>query len=443
MSARLKSFLMWVALPAAFMALVFVFKAGLLAICFYAFFIVVAASRLMSKAWLTPLDVEREVSEDVVRIGDTVKVIVRLRNPSPLPILWLYAEETLPERTLVRGTTRRLLFIPPGRSFYLNYAVTVTRRGCFQFGPIVLESGDVFGLFKRTRVHPRRDFVTVLPEHHVIEDFQIGQRRRLGDLTAARSFFEDPTRIRGVREYRRGDAMKRIHWKASARAGQLRSKIYDPVTEAGATIVLDFHRRSWGRARSFVPAGEEAKVASEIGVEISCTICRYLSDGGWKIGFFSNGRDPLGLPGITMAEARASDSFSEALREARMGRADDRLAPISIRARRGPDQFMTIQESLGRIATTDGLAIGELLAQELPYIEREQVLVVVTGDAEDEFINAMLRVRELGYRLMVFVVCNNEAHDAAFEIFTAAGIELYRMDEDWRLREIATGRRYF
>jgi hypothetical protein len=58
---------------------------------------------------------------------------------------------------------------------------------------------------------------------------------------------------------------------------------------------------------------------------MACSICRYLSDGGWKLGFFSNGRDPLGLPGITMAQARVTESLSEALEAARQGRVDNRL----------------------------------------------------------------------------------------------------------------------
>lgn len=428
----------WVALPLAGLGLTFAMRSGTLAICFYTLFLLLALSRLMTLFWLRPLSCEREISDDVVKIGDVVKVTCRLRNLSPWPILWLYAEETLPEKMPVLGTPKRLLFLPPGRSFYLSYSITMMARGCHRLGPVVMESGDVFGLFKRSRIDRRRDFVTVLPAYHVIEEFQVGRQRRLGDMGAMRSIFEDPTSIRGVREYRRGDALKRIHWKATARTGNLMSKIYDPVLEAGATIVLDFHRETWKKARSF----EEGVVPSEMAIEIACTICRYLSDGGWKVGFFSNGRDPLGLPGISMAEARATDSLGEALEAARMGLLDERLAPISIRARRSAEQFALIHENMGRLELSDGLAIEELLLEELAHIERTQALVFVTGDVPDGFVAGVLRAREIGYRIMVFVVCNNEAHDRAFEFFLPHGIEVYRMDEDWRLKEIATGRQF-
>ena len=54
--------------------------------------------------------------------------------------------------------------------------------------------------------------------------------------------FEDPTRIAGVRAYERGRSAQPRHWRATARTGLLHSKVYEPSTVAGATILLDFHK---------------------------------------------------------------------------------------------------------------------------------------------------------------------------------------------------------
>lgn len=440
MNIKLKSFspfLLWTALAAVLLVLIFVFRAGILAICLYAFLILLALAGSMTRFWLKPIRCERELSQDVANAGDRVKVITRLTNTAPWPILWLYAEESLPADMSVQGTTKRLLFLLPKRSFFLIYSLMADRRGCHQIGPVVLETGDVFGLFKKFRVDKRRDFVTVLPNYNVIEEFQVGGHRRLGEMGAERSIFEDPSRIRGIREYRRGDAMKRIHWKASARTGRLCTKIYDPVVESAATVVLDFHRDSWKEA---IPTSD--KPADEMAVEIACTICRYLSDGGWKVGFFSNGRDPLGVPGVTMAQARAAETLTGALEAARSVRSDDRLEPISIPARSSPDHFSVIHENLGRIELSDGLPIEALLMDELAHIERHQALVVIVSRVTDDFVSGILRIRELGYRVMVFVVCDHHSHEKAFETLLPHGVEVYRMDEEWRLREIATGRKF-
>jgi uncharacterized protein (DUF58 family) len=437
--SRLKPWLFWTSLAGGLGVGIFVFEAGLLAVFAYAFGGVLVAARLMPAFWLRPIEVSREVNADVVEIGDLVRVDVKVRNRAAYPILWLYVEELLGERFPVKGNVRRLIFIPPRRSFHLIYTLTMTRRGCHQIGPLVLESGDVFGLFKKFRVDPRRDFVTVLPRYEVIEEFQVGTTRRLADMSVTRSLFEDPSSIRGIREYRPGDAMKSIHWKSSARTGELRTKLYDPVMEAGATVVLDFHEESWTTPNY----SDRSKDPAEMGIQIACTIARYLWDGGWKVGFFTNGRDPLGLGGLTMGEARATDSLSAALSAAREGKRDDRLAPIAVPARRSAEQFDVIRENLGRLRLSDGLRIEEALLAELPHIDRNQALVYVTGDVTEEFTTALQRVRELGYRIMLFIVCNDEAHDRAFETLFPMGVEVFRMDLDWRLKEIATGRQTF
>ena len=89
MPRRLAPFLFWLALPAVAISLLFVLRAGILAICLYALLLLLALSRAMIFLWERPLLIEREVSDDVVEIGQTVKVSIKLTNPSPWPVLGL------------------------------------------------------------------------------------------------------------------------------------------------------------------------------------------------------------------------------------------------------------------------------------------------------------------------------------------------------------------
>jgi uncharacterized protein (DUF58 family) len=440
-------FLLWIIIPVGLAALLFYLGAGMISLCLYAFFILAISARIMIALWMRPLQCFRNLSDEIIRVGDTVKVVVRIRNPYWWPILWAYAEETLPARMRVDGTMRRLLFLLPRQTQYLFYSVTIARRGCHQLGPLVVETGDVFGLFRKTRVEKSRDFVTAVPFYTEIEEFYVGQRRLLGDFASERSLFDDPTRIRGIREYQRGDALKHIHWKTTAHTGKLMSKVFDPVEVAGATVVLDFHKETWEDAERVEQKKpgvlEDPRPPQEMALETACSICRYLWDGGWSVGFLSNGRDPLGIPGITLAQARSMESLSEALESARMGVKDDRLEPVFIPARRAPEQFSLIHENLGRLDITDGLRIEDALLDRVPHIERQQVLVILTGDVTDSLISGLLQVRALGYRMMVFIVRNTVAHDRAFEAFVPQGIDVFDLEHEGRLSEIATGRRFF
>lgn len=430
---------MWGALALAGAGVSLYFQLGALALCFYAVALLLGLSWAMAGLWLRPLEVHRELADSVLERGETARVFIRVRNRAPYPVLWTYVEETTPPAALVQGNTRRVLFLMPGQSFSLYYAIHLPGRGCHRLGPLLFESGDVFGLFRKCWIDGQADYVTVLPNYRIIEEFAVGRHRRLADLAAERSIFEDPTRLRGVREYRRGDALKRIHWRATAHSGRLCSKVYEPVLEAGATVALDFRREAWPTP----PGDSEKQPPEETAVEIACTIARYLSDGGWKVGLVSNGRDPLGLPGIATAQAREALSLSGAQLSAREAPRDDRIEPLHVRAATGSEHFALLRESLGRLALSDGLPIEDAILETLAHIDRQQVLVVLTGEVGEGLVSGLARVRGLGYRIMVFVVRNPLAHERAFEAFVPQGIEVFDMTEDWRLEEIATGRQVY
>ena len=74
-----------------------------------------------------------------------------------------------------------------------------------------------------------------------LQGYDLASRRPIGDVRLMHRLYEDPTRIAGVRPYEPGDPLNRIHWRATARTGTLHSKITEPSTLTGATVLLDFH----------------------------------------------------------------------------------------------------------------------------------------------------------------------------------------------------------
>src|SRR4029079_18078992 len=119
------------------------------------------------------------------------------------------------------------------------------RRGYYQIGPLVLETGDVFGLHRRYKVATEPHFLLVYPQVQPLEGYDVASRRPIGEVRMSYRLFEDPTRVAGVRRYEAGDPLNRVNWRATARTGVLHSKIYEPSTVAGATVLLDFHRGSF------------------------------------------------------------------------------------------------------------------------------------------------------------------------------------------------------
>ena len=235
----------WLVAAVALLLVAIVLQLGLFAYAMYVLLVLIVASRVLVNGWSGNLSATREMSRDRVKIGDSIAIVTVLENRSWIPVPWMLVEDLLPRRALIHSppnlqiTGRRLQLVSfRGRARKtITYQMKCNCRGYYQLGPLVAETGDVFGLYRRYRVLSEPSFLLVVPEVIPLEGFDIASRRPIGEVRMSHQLFEDPTRIAGVRGYQAGDPLNRVHWRATARTGVLQSKIYEPSTVAGATLL--------------------------------------------------------------------------------------------------------------------------------------------------------------------------------------------------------------
>ena len=157
---------------------------------------------------------------------------VTIANNRGWPIPWIFLEDYCPADFPLEGQNKRLATLMPGRAITLKYTLTCPRRGYHRIGPILMESGDLFGLQKRFRTGEQREYVSVLPTIAYIDTFNISSKRPQGPVRISNRVYADPTRIHSIREYVPGDPMNTIHWKATARTGTLHVKTHEPFQRA-------------------------------------------------------------------------------------------------------------------------------------------------------------------------------------------------------------------
>ena len=109
-------------------------------------------------------------------------------------------------------------------------------RGVLRAAGLVLESGDPAGLFVHRRTLPGRELGLVLPRFAALA---VSPRRREVEAAPAAPRAGSGNEIFGVREYVRGDPLRRIHWRTSARRGQLVVREFEPPGQRSLTLVLD------------------------------------------------------------------------------------------------------------------------------------------------------------------------------------------------------------
>lgn len=374
---------------------------GLLVYAMYALLGVILLSRFLARQWIEGLTATRECNRVVAEVGDVVAVVVDVKNSSSLPIPWLIIEDSLPKSALIQkrlkvdGRRIQLVQIGPRGQKALLYQVKCQMRGYYQIGPLMIESGDLFGLHRRYRILTEPQFVLVYPKVIPLIGYDLSSRRPIGEIRMTHRLFEDPTRIAGVREYQRGDALNRIHWKATARTGKLHSRIFDASTVAGMTIVLDFHREMY-------PAQGEPQ-RSELAVTTAVSMANAVCQMGQQVGFVSNGRDAADRIRTEgwKHEFRTRDA---AQKDFGMQDESDRLRPVVVETQRGPEQFQRIREALARLELTDGLTFPQLLIETSSRMPRDATVLAVMGDVSTESAIALGNLRRNGFAVTAIVV---------------------------------------
>jgi uncharacterized protein (DUF58 family) len=373
-----------------------VFDLGLMAYAMYALLGVMLVSRFLARSWSDNLRATRECNRLAANIGESVAVVVTIENQGALPIAWILAEDLLPRHALVydppslRTTGKRLqlaMFHRRGRK-QIYYQLQCNRRGYYQIGPLVLETGDVFGLHRRFRVASEPHFLLVYPQVHPLEGFDIASRRPIGEVKMSYRLFEDPTRVAGVRRYEWGDPLNRINWRATARTGVLHSKIYEPSTVAGITVLLDFHQASF--------EAKHEPFRSELAVTAAASLANAVFQMGQQVGLVTNARDAadrICQEGWDF-DIRTRDA---AKRAASMAEASDRLQPLVVETRRGAEQLMRILEMLARAELTDGLTVSQLVAETASRLPRDATVVAILTAVTEETAVALGNLRRRGF----------------------------------------------
>jgi uncharacterized protein (DUF58 family) len=391
----------WLLAAVALLALGLLLRLGLLVYAMYVLLAVLLVSRVLSRRWIESLSVTRSCDCTKAEIGDRATVVVTVRNSGGLSIPWALLEDSLPVEALTRpprlrmeGPREQITRIPSKGEQRMEYRVEFLTRGYFQVGPLLAETGDLFGLHRRFRVLGEPHFIMVYPRVVPVEGYDLASRRPQGEVRLTHRLFEDPTRIAGVRQYRMGDPLNRIHWRATARTGVFHTKTFDPSCVAGATILLDFHADSY--------RGNNAVYGSELAVKAAASLASVVCELGQQIGLVSNGRDAVDR---LREEGWRHEFRTRAAARGNVGmkKRSERLAPVVVETRPGAEQLELIFETLARIELTDGLTFSQLITEAESRLPRDTTIIAISADVTEESAIALGALVRGGFAVTVIM----------------------------------------
>jgi uncharacterized protein (DUF58 family) len=210
----------------------------------------------------------RQISPSRVPAGQTVHVNLRIENVSKLPTGLLLAEDTVPYS--LGGRPRFVLERIERDGFReFSYPLRSDVRGKFTVGPLSLRVADAFGLVELGRSFSARSTLVVSPKvvplpGRMVPGSWMGDGEGRARVTAAAGE-DDPA----PRPYRDGDELRRVHWRSTARYGELMVRREEQQWRNHAVLLLDTRRRAHagsGASSSFEFA---VSTAASIGVHLA------------------------------------------------------------------------------------------------------------------------------------------------------------------------------
>jgi uncharacterized protein (DUF58 family) len=263
------------------------------------------------------LGTSRTISPPRVPAGQTATVTLRLDNVSRVPTGLLLAEDTVP---YALGTRPRYVLdkIERNGSRELSYSLRSDMRGKFEIGPLQLRAADSFGLVEVARSLSGRTSFVVTPRivplpRTVISRSWAGEgdgRARLSSTAG-----EDDVIPRA---YRNGDELRRVHWRSTARYGELMVRREEQRWRNRATVFLD--------SRSLAHVGSGAASSLETAVSAAASLGVHVAQQGLTGQFMTDGEvvrsgpffeDRL-LDSLAVLKASRSRSLAQAFSDLRV-----------------------------------------------------------------------------------------------------------------------------
>ncbi|MEU9231732.1 DUF58 domain-containing protein [Streptomyces subrutilus] len=230
----------------------------------------------------------RRLTPGRVPAGAEARVQLRMDNSSRLPTGLLMLQDRVP---YVLGPRPRFVLdrVEPGGRREVSYRVRSDLRGRYPLGPLQLRLTDPFGLVELTRSFSAFDTLTVIPRTEPLPPVRLsGESSGYGD-GSRRSLAlagDDDVIPRG---YRRGDDLRRVHWRSTARYGELMVRREEQPQRSRATVLLDT------RQLAFEGAGPDS--AFEWAVSAAASSLVHLLEQGYAVRLLTDTGDCVPGPG--------------------------------------------------------------------------------------------------------------------------------------------------
>jgi len=339
----------------------------------YVGLLVGGGSYILTRMGLSDLEAGYAVSQLSGHVGDKLRVTYTMRNTGRVPKPWLEVHNPttlpggLPGRALVLGGRQE-------RSWLVR--TPLVRRGHFRIEPLQIRAGDPFGFFEASATVGQGVTLVVYPRIDALPMWRLPPANIEGAHASPERTLQTTPLATTVRPYAPGDSMNRIHWRTTARFGEIQVKEFDLEQTADAWIFLDLD------AGYELGSGDAS--TTEVAVRAAASIADKAIGENRAVGLTVNGHRTTVLP-----------------------------------ADRGARQRLKILQLLAAVEADGRTPFSEALVSGMNRIRRGMTAIVITASQDPSFVRPLATLRSRGISSVVVLL--DAAAFAPAEAGTEAG----------------------
>jgi uncharacterized protein (DUF58 family) len=324
----------------------------------YVGLLVGGGSYILTRLGLADLEAGYAVSQLSGHVGDQLRVTYTLRNTGRLPKPWL---EVHNPSTLPGGLSGRALSLGGRKERSWLVRASLARRGHFRIEPLQIRTGDPFGFFEASAGVGQGITLVVYPQIEALPLWRLPPANIEGARASPERTLQTTPLATSVRPYAPGDSMNRIHWRSTARLGEIQVKEFDLEQTADAWIFLDLDAAA--------EAGHGDDSTTEVAVRVAASVADKAIGENRAVGLTANGHRLTVLP-----------------------------------ADRGARQRLKILQLLAAVEADGRTPLDEALVTGLSRLRRGMTAIVITSTHDPAFVRPLASLRSRGIGAVVVVI---------------------------------------
>lgn len=302
-----------------------------------------------------------------IAAGTSLEVEVSIQIPGIWPVPYVLMKDALSRKNQTPYFHEFSIIPDWKRRGRIVYRTQPLRRGRYAFHEMICSTEDIFGFFHHEGLIPLKQSFVVLPKTVQINQWHHFEQMQRGFHYQSPStrMLRETTQINGVRDYVYGDKMTRIHWNATARTGEWKSKEFEREALPKTIFVLDRNMASYANEDAF-----------ELAVSTAASLIKFGRDKAVPQGLLSHGSE------LTYFETGLGNSH-----------------------------MTRMLRHLTEVEADGNASIDRLMKEFCSRTDKGSFFVVITGESGDRMENLRLWLQNTGHHMCHMWIAPNASYE--------------------------------